>query len=275
MLNTIKGTWRNLLAGREMLNAHPADRVQEATKAFLRAAEGLLGAWGAYRAGKAPAAFQGPETAYLDASATLTEMHETMKPPKKLDGEGLLAERTRLASLAAFPDQDLIAPVMGAVKNRAAQIEAYASTPAGADKIADVERRRFLAEYDREQAERAEKAAALAAEERKAAERLRLERQQREDERLRPLLQELDAALKRAKVDPDVNAIMRARGMLSTHRSRPELAQTGAWRMAQDEIAALDANREAAPPDPDPAQDPQPGSPEPTQPYPKSRGPSR
>ena len=255
MLNTIKGTWRNLLAGREMLNAHPADRVQEATKAFLRAAEGLLGAWGAYRAGKAPAAFQGPETAYLDASATLTEMHETMKPPKKLDGEGLLAERTRLASLAAFPDQDLIAPVMGAVKNRAAQIEAYASTPAGADKIADVERRRFLAEYDREQAERAEKAAALAAE-----------------ERLRPLLQELDAALKRAKADPDVNAIMRARGMLSTHRSRPELAQTGAWRMAQDEIAALDANREAAPPDP--AQDPQPGSPEPTQPYPKSRGPS-
>ena len=271
MLDTIKGTWRNLLAGREMRDTHSAYRVERATRAFLSAAEGLLGVWGAYRAGKAPAAFQGPETAYLDASATLTEMHEVMKPPKKLDGEGLLAERTRLASLAAFPDQDLIAPVMGAVKNRAAQIEAYARTPEGADKIAGVERRRVLAEYEREQAEGAAKAAALAAEERKAAERLRLEQQQQEDERLRPLLKELDAALKRAQVDPEVSAIMQAYGMLSTYRSRPELARTGSWRMAQDEIAALDASREAVPPE----HDPQPGSPEPTPTYPKSRGPSR
>ena len=154
VLNTFTGFWRNVRSGREMFDAFPPDRVQQATRAFLRAADGLLGVWGAYRAGKAPAAFHGPEKDYLDASATLTEMHMVIEPVKKLDGKGLLDERDRLASLAAFPDQGLVAPVMGAVKNRAAQIEAYARTPEGQRKVTDEKSRRYRAKADRDAQER-------------------------------------------------------------------------------------------------------------------------
>lgn len=69
-----------------MLDPYPAVMVREATSAFLRAAEGLMRAWDAFRSGKGPAAFRGDESAYLDASATLTEMHMVMEPPKELDG---------------------------------------------------------------------------------------------------------------------------------------------------------------------------------------------
>ena len=152
--NTAIGFWRNLRSGREMLDAFHPDRVQQATRAFLKATEGLLGVWNAYRAGKAPAAFHGPEKDYLDASATLTEMHMVIEPVKKLDGNGLLDERDRLASLASFPDQGLVAPVMGAVKNRAAQIAAYTATPEGQRKVTDEESRRYWAKAEQETRER-------------------------------------------------------------------------------------------------------------------------
>lgn len=152
--NTAIGFWRNLRSGREMLDAFHPDRVQQATRAFLKAAEGLLGVWNAYRAGKAPAAFHEPEKDYLDVSATLTEMHMVIEPVKKLDGKGLLDERERLASLASFPDQGLVAPVMGAVKNRAAQIAAYTATPEGQRKVTDEESRRYWLKADRDAQER-------------------------------------------------------------------------------------------------------------------------
>ena len=84
-----------------------------------------------------------------------------IEPVKKLDGKGLLDERDRLANLAAFPDQELVAPVMGAVKNRAAQIAAYTRTPEGQRKVTNEKSRRYWVKAEQETRERRQADAAF------------------------------------------------------------------------------------------------------------------
>lgn len=279
MVNTAKGFWRNLRAGREMLDPYPASMVREATSAFLRAAEGLLRAWDGFRSGKGPAAFRSDESAYLDASATLTEMHMVMEPPKKLDGGELRAERDRLASLAAFSDQGLVAPVMGAVKHRAAQIEAYSRTSEGRDKLREEQHRQEQQERDR---------IARQMEELDRAHRHRVDQQQRELEREWAERQDhakrnqhIRIVTARAAEDADVRAICEKRGIVM-NRSPARITADPDWHrfrsagygtteyvieLIRQDVAALDkarveaerAARKAKPiPQPDPTSTPEP-----------------
>lgn len=293
MVNTAKGFWRNLRTGREMLDPYPASMVREATSAFLRAAEGLVRAWDAFRAGKGPAAFRSEESAYLDASVTLTEMHMVMEPPKELDGRELLAERDRLASLAAFPDQGLVAPVMGAVKHRAAQIEAYSRTAEGQDKLREEERRQ-------EQQDRYRVARQM--EELDRAHRHRVDQRQRELDRERAERedharrnQHIGIVTARAAEDADVRAICEKRG-IDMNRRPSQITADPDWHgfraagygtteylieLVQKDVTALDkarteaerAARKAKPvPQPDSASKPEP-KPAPRKPSSGSSGP--
>lgn len=136
-----------------MFDPYHSDAVQKATTAFLSAAERLLEAWGAYRDGRAPATFEEPENAYLETSATLTEMHMVLEPVKKLTGHELIQERDRLSGLVNFPDQELIMPVMGGIEQRAERLEAYARTSAGNAKISQAQAEQEQARRVRELAE--------------------------------------------------------------------------------------------------------------------------
>jgi hypothetical protein len=151
--NTITGVWRNIKMGREMFDPYHGDAVQRATTAFLSAADCLLEAWGAYRDGRAPPAFDEPENAYLETSATLTEMHLVLEPVKKLTGAELIQERNRLSGLLDFHDQGLITPVMSGIKQRAEHLEAYANTSAGNAKISQAQAEQEHARRVRELAE--------------------------------------------------------------------------------------------------------------------------
>ncbi|QPM92544.1 hypothetical protein [Pseudooceanicola algae] len=146
----------------------------KATTAFLSAAERLLEAWNAYRDGRrAPAAFDEPENAYLESSLTLTEMHMVLEPVKKLTGAELIQERDRLSGLVTFHDQALITPVMGGVKHRAEQLEAYAKTSSGNAKISQAKADQEQARRARERAEQnKQRQQQNAIEERRAADRL-------------------------------------------------------------------------------------------------------
>lgn len=288
VLNTVTGFWRNLRSGREMLDAFHTDRVQQATRAFLKAAEGLLGVWDAYRAGKAPAAFHGPEKDYLDASATLTEMHMVIEPVKKLDGKELLDERDRLASLAAFPDQGLVAPVMGAVKNRAAQIAAYTGTPEGQRKVTDEESRRYWAKADRDAQERRQAEAARRELDRQH--RVQQEARQREENRRDREARRLSIL---ASQDSEVAAILDRHG-IHVRRDPARTATDDQWHslkvvdrwttlrvvdLVAADVAALDRARlevRRAAEAPKPASVPQPepeSKPSPPKPYSGPSGP--
>ena len=189
-----------------MFTPYPADTVQRATTAFLNATERLLGAWADYRAGKAPAAFDEQESDYLEISAALTEMHMVVEPVKKLTGAELIQERDRLANLTSFPHQELIAPVMGAVKHRAEQLKAYATTSAGSAKITQAERQQERARIAREVAEETrQRQLRWDREERLASERRAYAAAQRaENERIR---KQIDTCLARES-DPEARAIL-------------------------------------------------------------------
>lgn len=279
MVNTAKGFWRNFRTGREMLDPYPAVMVREATSAFLRAAEGLVRAWDTFRAGKAPAAFRSEESAYTDASATLTEMHMVMEPPKELDGREMLAERDRLASLAAFPDQGLVTPVMGAVKHRAAQIEAYSRTGEGRDKLREEQRRQE--QQDRHRIARQMEELDRAHRHRVDQRQRELDREwaEREDHARRN--QHIRIVTARAAEDADVRAICEKRG-IDMNRRPAQIAADPDWHgfraagygtteylieLVRQDVAALDkaraeaerVARKAKPvPQPDPASKPEP-----------------
>ncbi|PZO66685.1 MAG: hypothetical protein DI498_05330 [Paracoccus denitrificans] len=241
--------------------------------------------WDAYRAGKAPADFHGPEKDYLDASATLTEMHMVIEPVKKLDGRGLLDERDRLASLAAFPDQGLVAPVMGAVKNRAAQIAAYAGTPEGQRKVTDEESRRYWAKADRDTRKRRQAEAAHRKLDRQH--RVHQEARQQEENRRDHEARRLSIL---ANQDPEVTEILDRHG-INVRRNPARTAADDQWHslkavdrwttqrvvnLVAADVAALDryrpeARRAAEAPKTAPAPQPEP----PSQPAPRRKsGPS-
>lgn len=284
--NTVTGFWRNLRSGREMFDAFHPDRIADATRAFLKAAEGLLAVWDAYRAEKAPAAFHGPEKDYLDASATLTKMHMVIEPVKKLDGKGLLDERDRLASLASFPDQELVAPVMGAVKNRVAQIAAYTGTPDGQRKVTDEESRRSWTKAEQKAQERRQAEAARRELDRQH--RAQHEARQREETRRNREARRLSIL---ARQDAKVAAILDRYG-IHVRRDPARTAADDQWHslkavdrwtsqrvedLVVAEVAALDrarleARQAAEAPKPAPAPQPEP-EPKPASPRPRS-GPS-
>lgn len=91
----------------------------------------------------------------------------------------------------------------------------------------------------------------------KGAERAALREQQaREEERLErllPALRELDVALRRAKDDQAVSAILKAHRVLGSTAPRTEIVERSDWHRAQREIADLDASR--GPPTPSPSPD--------------------
>lgn len=207
-----------------MLDPYHGDAVQKATTAFLSAAERLLDAWGAYREGRAAAAFEEPENVYLETSATLTEMHMVLEPVKKLTGAELIQERDRLSGLASFPDQELITPVMGSVKQRAEQLEAYANTSAGNAKIsqaqAEQEHARIVRELAKQKKRRQQQ---HALEERQAADRRAAAAAQRsENQRINKKIEMCRAS----SADPEARKILAQWGF-STKR---DMLSNDLWR---------------------------------------------
>ena len=143
-INLAKGTLGNLSMGREALEPYSQSQLRRATDTFLSAAKWLTNVWDAYRTGdnRAPK-FDREEKNYIEASETLAEMHLVVPKPKSMTGEDLLDERARLQKLEEFPDQGLVAPVMGTIKKRLKQVVAYLTTnDDGKAKAAQVERQR-------------------------------------------------------------------------------------------------------------------------------------
>ena len=104
----------------------------------------------------------------------------------------------------------------------------------------------------------------------KEAERQRVadqkKREAENEARLKPLRNELNAALERAKTDSEVSAILQEHGLNAFgSRSRSELADSIGWREAKRAISKLDAERSAtvrpaspSTPQPDPSSPPAP-----------------
>lgn len=72
-------------------------------------------------------------------------------------------------------------------------------------------------------------------------------------ERLRPALHEMDGILKRAEVEQEVRAILKAHGVLGFSLPRTEMVGRPMWQRARREIADLDASRGPTVPPPDPS----------------------
>ena len=207
-----------------MFDPYHSDTVQKATTAFLSAAERLREAWGAYRDGRAPATFEEPENAYLETSATLTEMHMVLEPVKKLTGRELIQERDRLSGLANFPDQELITPVMGGIEQRAEQLEAYANTSAGNAKISQAQAEQEQARRERElveQKKRRQQQHAL--EERRAADRRAAAAAQRtENQRINKKIEMCRAS----SADPEARKILAQWGF----ETKQDMLSNDLWR---------------------------------------------
>lgn len=207
-----------------MFDPYHSDAVQKATTAFLSAAERLLEAWDAYRDGRAPATFEKPESAYLETSATLTEMHMVLEPVKKLTGHELIQERDRLSGLVNFPDKELVTPVMGGIEQRAEQLEAYARTSAGNAKISQAQAEQEHARRVRELAEhkkRRQKQHAL--EERRAADRRAAAAAQRtENHRINKQIEMCRAS----SADPEARKILAQWGF----ETKQDMLSNDLWR---------------------------------------------
>lgn len=108
----------------------------------------------------------------------------------------------------------------------------------------------------------AKKAKQVALREQQALEQERLER-------LRPALHEMDGILKRAELDQEVSAILKAHGVLGFSLPRTEIVGRPVWQRARREIADLDASRGRTVP---PA-DPSPEQPKPLAPRKERKGP--
>lgn len=207
-----------------MFDPYHSDAVQKATMAFLSAAERLLEAWGAYRDGRAPATFEEPENAYLDTSATLTEMHMVLEPIKKLTGHELIQERDRLSGLVNFPDKELITPVMGGIEQRAEQLETYANTPAGNAKISQAQAEREHARKVRELAEQKKRRQQQhALEEKRAADRRAAAAAQRtENQRINKKIEMCRAS----SADPEARKILAQWGF----ETKQDMLSNDLWR---------------------------------------------
>lgn len=151
-INLAKGTLGNLSMGREALEPYSQSQLRRATDTFLSAAKWLTNVWDSYRTGdKREPKFEREERAYIEASETLAEMHLVVPKPKTMTCNDLLDERARLQELEDFPDQGLVAPVMGTIKKRLKQIVAYLTTNEdGQAKAAQAERQRQAEEAERQ-----------------------------------------------------------------------------------------------------------------------------
>lgn len=207
-------------------------------------------------------------------------MHMVIEPVKKLDGKGLLDERDRLANLAAFPDQELVAPVMGAVKNRAAQIAAYTRTPEGQRKVTNEKSRRYWVKAEQETRERRQADAARRELDRQH--RAQQEARQREENRRDREARRLSIL---ASQDAEVAAILDRHG-IHVRRDPAKTVTDDTWHslkavdrwtsqrvvdLVAADVAALDrarleARRAAEASRPAPASQPEP-KPAPSKPY--------
>ena len=245
--NTVTGFLRNVRQGRAMLEPFDQGQLRRATQNLLDRAADLRAAWDTFRRGRHGGDFRGPERGFTEASADLAEMHMVLAPPKRLTGAELADELDRMARLAAFPDQDLLRPAMGAARGRAAEIECHTQTPKGQAK---------MDEHRADERARAEDEARKA-ERRKDQERRRAEDQRRhEAELVRPFIE-------RARHDPEVRRIVSTWIDLDRpledvaldsqwHRFAPEPDRRSVWYWVEQEIAALDRRRERDRPAPKP-----------------------
>ena len=248
--NAVTGFLRNVRHGTAMLEPLPQDHLGRATRSLLSRAGELLKAWRAFREGRHDGDFAGAEQDFTEASTDLAAMHMVLAPPKGLTGAQLAHEQDRMASLAAFPDQDLIRPAIGAARGRAAEIERHLRTPEGAARMAEHHTAQKR-EADRRRADQ------------EARERRRAEEDERyEDEQSHRDGTLFRASIERAHADPRVRAIL-ARWIdldrppldvrLDPRWMHPTDDGRTVWQRVKDDLEDLDRRGEQTPLAPEPA----------------------
>ncbi len=244
-INLTKGTLGNLSMGREALDPYPQSQLRRATDTFLSAAKWLTNAWDTYRTGdKREAKFEREEKAYIEASETLAEMHLVVPKPKTMTGDDLLGERARLQELEDFPDQGLVAPVMGTIKRRLKQIVAYLTTSEdGQAKAAQFERQRQVEEAERQRQHEFEQ------------QLIEMHQRERAEQRRRSTINKVRGFLDRALADPEIYDLVVSYGF-KEGQNVDEIANDPfwgsvvsgssrvAWYDLEKRIEAIDAERQ-------------------------------
>jgi hypothetical protein len=144
-------------------------------------------------------------------------MHLVVPKPKIMTSKDLIDERARLQKLEDFPDQSLIAPVMGMIKKRLMQVVDYlTNTNDGRAKADDV--------VQKQRAEEAEEQRLYEQKQRGIEQRQKA----RAEESRRSTIKKVAAILKRALEDPDVYDIIASYGFTDSQNA-DEIANDISW----------------------------------------------